>query len=38
MAQVKLSTTYPKRHFDDHSKTLLECGLVKSEAINVEIK
>jgi hypothetical protein len=35
---VKLSTTFPKKVFEDASKTLKECGLTKNEALIVEIK
>ena len=38
VSSIKLSSAYPKKYFEDGSKTLEECGLVKSEALIVEIK
>ena len=35
---VKLSTTYPKKYFEDATKTLQDVGLTKNEALLVEIK
>jgi len=36
--QVRLSTTFPKKYFDEPDKTLEECGLTKSETLIVEAK
>jgi UBX domain len=37
-SQVRLSTTFPKKYFDEPDKTLGECGLTKSETLIVELK
>lgn len=38
LASVRLSTTFPKKFFDDGGKTLKECGIAKSETLNVDLK
>jgi len=35
---AKLSTTFPKKVFDDPNKTLKDCGISKNETLLVEIK
>lgn len=37
-ATIKLSTTFPRKVFEDRQKTLKECGIAKSETLNVDIK
>ncbi len=36
--QVTLSTTFPKKVFDDASKSLAECAITKNEAFIAEVK
>jgi hypothetical protein len=36
--KVALSTTFPKKVFEDGSKTLAEAGITKNEALIAEIK
>jgi hypothetical protein len=37
-ANVRLSTAFPKKFFDEKDKTLNESGIKKSETLIVEIK
>jgi len=36
--QVNISTSFPKKVFDDASKTLAEVGITKNEALIAELK